>query len=258
MDHPRPGLRYVDADDLDSGSFDFDGIDVVDQADEKLGIVDGFIIDVNQSRPYHVVVEAGHWYKHKHFLLPIGHVTLDAAGKRLKADVAKARVERFPGFSRSEFEKLTDKDLDQMATSAASVCCDATPDMSTAWYSWSHYEYPSWWDASYYRPDRAGASAGSVDTSASSGTSAGRTAPASMSSSSPASATAPSAASSSRDREREMVSARETSGDNANRAQPGNLIGVDSGGEQTHIGDTAKDEDDRRRDAEKAAAKNRG
>jgi hypothetical protein len=259
MDHPRPGLKYVDADDLDSGTFDFDGIDVVDQSGEKLGVVDGFIIDVNQSRPYHVVVEAGHWYKHKHFLLPIGHVTLDSGAKRLSADVSKARAERFPGFSRSEFEKLTDKDMDQMATSTASVCCDTVPDMSTAWYSWSHYEYPSWWDASYYRPDRAGASAGSAGTGASTGTAAGRTAAGSMPSSSPTSAAAAPATSSSRDREREMVTARggDTSGDNAKRAQPGDLIGVETGGEQTHIGDTAKDEDDRRRDAEQAAAKRR-
>jgi hypothetical protein len=39
------------------------------------------------------------------------------------------------------------------------------------------------------------------------------------------------------------------------RAQPGDVLGVETGGEQTHIGDTAEDEDDRRRDAEKADRK---
>ncbi|HKB09680.1 MAG TPA: PRC-barrel domain-containing protein, partial [Vicinamibacterales bacterium] len=155
MDHPRPGLKYVDAGDLDKGAYDLDGIDVVDPQGEKLGAVDGFIIDVNSGRPFHVVVEAGHWYKHRHFLLPIGHVRLDAGSKRLTADVARQRAERFPGFSRGEFESLTDQDIDQMAYTTASACGDDAIDRSVSWASWTHYEYPSWWDASYDRPDRA-------------------------------------------------------------------------------------------------------
>ena len=154
MDHPRSGLKYVDADDLDKDTFDFDGVEVVDPAGGKLGKVDGFIIDVNAGRPYHVVVEAGNWFRHKHFLLPIGHVALDTANRRMTADVAKARVERFPGFHRSEFEKLTGDEIDRMAYTSASACCDDPLDTSMAWESWTHYEYPSWWDASYYRPDR--------------------------------------------------------------------------------------------------------
>jgi len=42
------------------------------------------------------------------------------------------------------------------------------------------------------------------------------------------------------------------------RAQPGDIIGVETGGEQTHIGDTSEDEDKRRLDAQRALAKERG
>jgi len=154
MDHPRPGLKYVDADDLDKQTFDFDGLEVVDLSGDKLGKVDGFIMDVAKGRPFHVVVEAGNWFKHKHFLLPIGHVVLDTANRRMTADVAKSRVERFPGFHRSEFEKLEGADIDRMAERSASVCCDEAIDITSPWDSWTHYEYPSWWDASFYRPDR--------------------------------------------------------------------------------------------------------
>jgi hypothetical protein len=35
------------------------------------------------------------------------------------------------------------------------------------------------------------------------------------------------------------------------RAQPGDVLGLETGGETTAIGDTAEDEDKRRRDAEK-------
>lgn len=37
------------------------------------------------------------------------------------------------------------------------------------------------------------------------------------------------------------------------RAQPGEVIGLETGGERTSIGDTAEDENKRRRDAERAA-----
>ena len=41
------------------------------------------------------------------------------------------------------------------------------------------------------------------------------------------------------------------------RAQPGDVLGVETGGEQTHIGETTEDENKRRIEAERAAAKRR-
>jgi hypothetical protein len=39
------------------------------------------------------------------------------------------------------------------------------------------------------------------------------------------------------------------------RAQPGDILGIETGGETTGIGDTAEDEDERRRDAMKKASR---
>jgi hypothetical protein len=39
------------------------------------------------------------------------------------------------------------------------------------------------------------------------------------------------------------------------RAQPGDILGIERGGETTSLGDTEEDEDERRRDAEKEASK---
>jgi hypothetical protein len=36
------------------------------------------------------------------------------------------------------------------------------------------------------------------------------------------------------------------------RAQPGDVLGVETDGERTHLGDTREDEDERREDAEEA------
>jgi hypothetical protein len=40
------------------------------------------------------------------------------------------------------------------------------------------------------------------------------------------------------------------------RAQPGDVLGIETDGEQTHLGDTREDEDERREDAEEDARKN--
>lgn len=41
------------------------------------------------------------------------------------------------------------------------------------------------------------------------------------------------------------------------RAQPGDVLGIETDGETTELGDTREDEDERRRDAEEAARKAR-
>ena len=41
------------------------------------------------------------------------------------------------------------------------------------------------------------------------------------------------------------------------RAQPGDVIGLETGGERTHVGETTEDENKRRRDALEEAAKTR-
>ena len=53
--------------------------------------------------------------------------------------------------------------------------------------------------------------------------------------------------------ERELVTARETdpSPHFDGRAQPGDVIGLETGGERTHVGETAEDENKRRIDAER-------
>jgi hypothetical protein len=168
MDHPLPWLRYVDAGDLGRSSMAFDGMRVESVSGQDLGKVDGFIVDASSGRPYHVAVDAGGWFKSRLFLLPIGHVGLTGSGPkaRLVANISKEHIDRYPGFDRGEFEKLTDADLQRMNTEMASACCPTEIVIVAAgeplFDSWSHYRAPSWWDADFYRPDRVDESARSM------------------------------------------------------------------------------------------------
>jgi hypothetical protein len=151
MDHPRPTLRYVDAKDLSGEGLKLDGLEVDGSDGEKLGKVEGFIIDIATGRPYHIVAGAGHWFTHKHFLLPVGHAMLSSDGTKLIADLTKERVKRFPGFDKSLFQKMTDEDIKAMDAALAEACCPDEVVVVTEWEVGSHYRYPDWWQESYYQ-----------------------------------------------------------------------------------------------------------
>jgi hypothetical protein len=240
MDRTKPWLRYVDADELANRSVNFDDLDVESSSGDKLGTVDGFIVDRGSGRPYYVSVDAGGWFKSKLFLLPIGHTTFDRARKKLVADITRERVNNFPGFDRREFETLSDEQLQGMDERIVGACCPTQVIDRAAAASrfdrWSHYQTPTWWEADFYRPDRVDSTARSIAGS----TRTDRAA----------------AAPRTRERSREAVVAQggEASPHPGDRAQPGDVIGVETGGERSYIGDTSKDEDERRRNAERAGS----
>jgi hypothetical protein len=248
VDHPLPWLRYVDADGVDDDMIEFDGMDVASPTGEHLGNVDGFIVDTESGRPYYVVVDAGGWFKSKHFLLPVGHARFDADEETLVTDIDRDRVNRFPGFNKDEFDKLTPEAMKRLNDDTCSACSiegvaivyAADEPMARAWNR-PDYNYPDWWRANPTQPERMGARA--VTTGAETGR---------------VRETSSTEAIRMKDESRRdevRMKDVEPSPHHDGRAQPGDVLGVETGGEQTHIGDTAEDEDDRRRDAEKADRK---
>jgi hypothetical protein len=249
VDHPLPWLRYIDADDVEDQAIDFDGLKVRNAQMEKLGEVDGFIVDSDNGRPYYVVVDAGGWFKSKHFLLPIGQVRLDDDNDALVTELSKERVHRFPGFDKDEFAKMSEDDLRRMNDDICTVCSVSAVSYSTSEPIRSagdrpEFARPTWWNANPTNPSRMGDRAyqSAVDYP-------------------PATDDATAASTVGRGREQATARGREDdrSGDVSphfdGRAQPGDVIGLETGGERTHIGETAEDENKRRRDAEKTANK---
>lgn len=161
MDHPRSWLRYVKAADIDNSAFDFDGVKVENSSGDKLGDVNGFVLDADTGHPYYVVVDSGGWFKSKHYLLPIGHARLDVEHKTLFADLTRDNITRFPGFDLDKFEKWSEEDLDRFNRETSGACCVDITIVATEpvqdWTTSAHYRRPDWWDSNYYRPDRAGA-----------------------------------------------------------------------------------------------------
>jgi PRC-barrel domain len=249
VDHPLPWLRYLNAGDLND-DVEFDGMLVESPTGEKLGTVDGFIIDSESARPYYVVIDAGGWFKSKHFLLPIGHARVNADA----ADLSRTQIDRFPGFDKDEFKKMSPEAIKRLNDATCQACTVTTVTYSTAepyTAAWDRpdYAYPDWWNAQATLPDRMGANTFKE-----------------MADYEPLSSTRSSdpgyrervVAAGERDSDRaeadrDMRDPGEPSPHYGGRAQPGDVLGVETGGESTSIGDTAEDENKRRRKAEKDA-----
>ena len=96
-------LRYLDADDVDDAVVDYDGLDVYGTDGEKIGDVDGFIIDPDARRVNYVVVDSGGWFTSRRLLLPIGHASLSADRRALQADVTRETLRGLPEYDERRF-----------------------------------------------------------------------------------------------------------------------------------------------------------
>lgn len=269
MDRPLPWLRFVEADQVKAPELFFDGMKVRNDAMETLGSVAGFIIDNTSWRPYYVVVDSGGWFSSKDFLVPIAHAHIDDDRDAIVVDIAKERIEGFPGFDRDRFESLGEDDVRRMND----VICDACRDDDTVYpvadplspiWAAPEFTQPDWWAANVtgvestrrtepredfvpiedYPATKVGRATGELQAEQMIAREHGdddmrmRQA---------------------REQEdRDMLSrGPESSPHLEGRAQPGDVIGLETGGEQTHIGDTTEDENSRRIDAERDAKERR-
>jgi len=223
-------LRYVDADDIADATLELDGMKVRNEAGEKLGEVDGLIVDATSGRTYYVVVDAGGWFKSKNLLMPIGQLHLDADRDALVVNLTKERINNFPGFDKDQFETLSDAEISRINRETMTVL---EPDIP---YSEAEPIDSVWTRASYREPDWW-VGAPEATTGRTMGGAAG-------------------AAYATRDAQRDIqATANDTSPHLGGRAQPGDVLGIETGGEETHIGETTDDENERRESAEKAARK---
>lgn len=214
-------LRYLDADDVDDSVIDFDGLDVRGTDNAKLGDVDGFLVDPASGRVLYTVVDSGGWFSSRRFLLPIGHAVVDRQGGALRVDVSHDALRTYPEFDEKRFTALSDAELTAYESRMAGVCCpdDLRSGTTPALDSGRHYSQPAWWTPGAYAADRL----------------------------------RPVEPRPFRERATTAAQSGDVSPHVGGRAQPGDVLGIEAGGETTAIGDTAEDEDQRRRDAERAA-----
>lgn len=240
MDHPKPWLRYIEAEKIQDRTLALDGMKVRNDAGEKLGNVDGLIVDSDSGRTYYIVVDAPGWFSSRQFLLPIGQTHLDDDRDALVVNLSKEQVNRFPGFDKDEFDTLSETDIKRINDDIGMVLePDTTYQADEPYYeAWNRrfFQYPDWWEGMPIVPDEPAAIVNDRQARRAASEAVPR-------------------------RERSQVVERAEAHDVSphldGRAQPGDVLGIETGGEETHIGDSKEDEDERRQKAIEADRKKR-
>lgn len=143
-------LRYLNAEDVEAGTMHLKGCDVRGPGGERLGQVDGFIVDGPAGRVFHVVVDAGGWFGSKRLLVPVGHARVDAGAGALSVDVSRDALMQYPEFDADSFARFSDDDLRQFEARMVDACCPGEPLEDVSVRTWAydtrrHYTQPSWW-----------------------------------------------------------------------------------------------------------------
>ena len=101
--HGGPGPQVMSASTLE-------GNNVFNRADEELGEIEEFMIDVPSGRIAYVVMSSGGFLGmgDRLFAIPFSALTLDTEGKRFILDVAKERMKNAPGFDKDHWPSMAD------------------------------------------------------------------------------------------------------------------------------------------------------
>lgn len=147
-------LRYLDADDVDDSVVDYDGLDVVGPDGERIGDVDGFIVDARAGRVNYVVVDSGGWFRSRRFLIPIGHAAIGTDQASLQVDVTRAALFRYPEFDENRFREFSDDDMQLFERNMSAACCPDAAEPLAPCGAQPHYTQPAWWSPSSYPHER--------------------------------------------------------------------------------------------------------
>ena len=223
------GLRYVEARNLSPEVLDLDRLEVMDASGEDLGRIDGFLVDAASARPRYVVVDSGGWFRTRRYLLPVDHARFDARSRNLRFDGRRETIMQFPEIQDERIESLQADDLTGYDREVTRACCPDDQDLQRLEHERRHETTPAWWHSTGWSMSYGEAGPGLI----------------------PPTTSKPMAGGRGREERWRAPADEGRAPAVGERAQPGDVIGIESGGETTSIGDTAEDEDRRRERAER-------
>src|SRR6185436_14342555 len=96
-------LRYLDANHVEAPLAEFGAADILDYQGEKIGSIDGVLVDPGQRKAVYLVIRRGR-VKARRELLPIADLRVEPSGRALRlqsetAPLEKFDARRYPAFS---------------------------------------------------------------------------------------------------------------------------------------------------------------
>ena len=152
-------LRFVDTGKLNDTDVKLDHLPVYGWGHEKLGHLDGFIVDTEGGAVQYAVVHGGGWFNSRRFLVPIAHVDrFDPEQKELMTDISMDAIRLFPEFDKEKFLAMSDMELREFERVMSAACCpDEVIVEEVVWIhdEAAHFREPSWWRAEYGQESRS-------------------------------------------------------------------------------------------------------
>ena len=146
-------LRFVDAGKLSETDVKLEHLPIYGWGHEKLGNLDGFIVDTDSGAGQYAVVRAGGWFNSRRILLPIGHIDgFDSEKKELMTDISQDATRLFPEYDEEKFLTMSDAELREFERATSAACCpNVVVVEEVVWIhdGGAHYREPSWWRAEY-------------------------------------------------------------------------------------------------------------
>ena len=104
-------LRYVGADQLETPVGRLAGASLVSPSDEKLGRLDGAVIDPVERHVCYYIIHSGGWFGGRRYLVPALPARLDAERRALQVDLEPDQLNNCSEWNRDSFPPYSDEDL---------------------------------------------------------------------------------------------------------------------------------------------------
>ena len=101
-------LRYLDAAHVEGPLPQFQSVELLDANDEKIGRVDGIIVDPRKRRAEYLVVARANG--RRRYLLPMEQIRVDAERHALAVEDAEP-IDQLDEFDSEQFPRFSDDDL---------------------------------------------------------------------------------------------------------------------------------------------------
>jgi len=110
----RDNLRFLTTDRIETSLGRLHEVTVMTSSNQRLGTLDGVLVDPDERRVQYLVVAARSWFKTRHYLVPLSTARFVDGGHQLETDIDADALDRLAQVNPTQFHDLAD-DLGESA-----------------------------------------------------------------------------------------------------------------------------------------------
>ena len=108
METPRTNLRFLTTDRIDTSLGRLQEVTVMTPSNERLGTLQGVLVDPDEHRVQYLVVATRGWFKMRHYLVPLRTARFVDGAHQLETDIDADEVARLAEVNPTQLRDLAD------------------------------------------------------------------------------------------------------------------------------------------------------